>query len=256
MPKLPPASETASKKDRKYPYYALSNAIKLGAVVARHGGERVGVPKSVIAQDLDMDQAAASFAQATASAKTFGIVEGGAELRLTDLGRDYFAPTTSDESRLAELEFLAQPTAFSFLIDKFDGSKLPGKGMLANLLGRACGVPQSWRDRVAQLFISATNDLGVVDASGSLRYSAAKHHAGQHMRPTAVDAITNPMAIAPPAAVHQSDAARLSAPADRKDVWESGGLRLEMPDPLPRHLWERLKKIVDAMEPAEDPTKE
>ncbi len=139
---------------RRYPYYILPQCLKLGSIVKEHGGERAGVPKSVIAQGLNMDQGASNFSQLIASTKTFGIVEGTSELSLTNISREYFFPTSENGSRMAELEFLVQPTAFYHLIKRFDGSKLPKPTILGNLLGKECGIPASWRIRAAQIFMT------------------------------------------------------------------------------------------------------
>jgi hypothetical protein len=266
MAKQESPSENGVKQKGGYPYYVLKNCLRLGAVVKQHGGERAGVPKSVVARAMDADQGSSAFSTQVASAKNFGVIEGTSELRLTENGREYFFPTAANGSRLAELEFLAHPPAFAFLIKQFDGSRLASTQIIANQLGKHCGVPASWRLRVAQIFISAATDLGVLDQNGFLRYGAAKHTAGGSSNSTAtlqMHGMQSQPDRSPPA---QAAVGNMSGSADDKfsvggtffgvktNTWiygEAGGMvRLETSDPLPRDLWDRLTRYVKMLEPA------
>ena len=175
---MPPLTNDATK-DRKYPYYSFAQCLKLAGIVKEHGGElAAGVPKTVIGQ-MQTDHTSAMFSQIVASAKTWGLVEGSSELRLTELGREFYYPTADSGQRLAELSFLTIPTAYAYLVKEFDGSRIPKTAIMANKIGKSCGVPESWRMRAAQLFVNAATDLGVLDQAGYLRDHAAKHSAGK-----------------------------------------------------------------------------
>ena len=260
MAKKAPKKEEASRRRGGYPYYLLKPSIRLGEIVAKSGGDRVGVPKSVVASGLDVDQGSSTFAQMVASAKTFGIVDGTTDLRLTDLGSDYFLPTTPSATRAAELGFVAAPAAFEFLIKKFDGSMLPGATILGNLLAREFGMSDSWKTRVAQMFVSTVNEFGLVDQSGRLRYSAAKHSAGSTAPYASADASdSGPTTVTPgPAHLQLTGFApevRLGgAPvgSSKTSTWIHGAIRVETPDPLPQQVWEQLEQYVKLLKPAQE----
>lgn len=255
------AIDDGPRRKGGYPYYVLRQCLRLGTAVKEHGGERAGVPKALVAHHLEMDHGAASFAQLVTSAKTFGIVDGTSELFLTDAGRKYFFPTTDSESRAAELSFLVHPPSFATLVDELDGSRLPSTSMLANLLGRKCGVPTSWRVRAAQIFVSAATDMGVLDQGGNLRYAAAKHMAGtEHgmaaspMRSAAHETIPPPSTQNPlPSGIAGSP---ISGGAENVWVYRdgTGTIRLETPTQLTYAMWDRLTKYVDILRPSNGPT--
>jgi hypothetical protein len=253
--KRPVATPSAPKK---YPYNTLRQCMKLSAIVKEHGGDSASVPKSVIAQEMGTDQGSSMLSQLVASAKTYGIVDGLQELCLTELGREYYFPLSDDGKRSAELAFLAQPPAFEYLIKRFDGSRLPSPNILANELGRNCGVSESWRNRAASFFINTAQDLGVVDAGNFLRYAAAKHSADSTAPHTSTDAAdSGPITVAPETAhLHAtkfSPDVRVGAPVDssKTTAWTHGAIRVETPNPLTRQLWEKLQKYVELMEPDE-----
>src|SRR4051812_12085013 len=127
-----PTKPAHEKKSLRYPYNHIRTCLQVGSVVKDQGGELAFVPKPVIAKKLGKDESGSAFSQLVASTKTFGIVEGGIELKLTELGREYFFPVAENSRRAAELEFLSQPAAFQYLLREFDGSRLPAVEMIAN----------------------------------------------------------------------------------------------------------------------------
>jgi hypothetical protein len=271
-----PTEGASDSKKRTYPYYLLRGCISLGGVVRDAGGDRIAVPKSVVAAGVKMQQSASAFAQLVASAKSYGIVDGYTTLSLTEAGREYYFPTTDRSTRIAELTFLAQPAAFQFIIDKFDGSKLPSPEHLGNLLGRTFGIPRSWSGRAAQIFTTNAEDLGVIDSDGTLRYDAVKHEAGmfhtieEAVRRDAVSRGATPRPAAPHSAEEERHAADnfkaienaqrhyasvpQSASAPNVDVWtHPSGIRVEVPEPLTIELWQRLNRHVQSLKPDTQP---
>jgi hypothetical protein len=251
------------EKSGGYPYHILATALKLGEAVKQHGGRNV--PRAVLASELEM--AEAGFGQLCASAKMFGIVEGTRDLSLTNEGHDYFFPIDDTSKRTAELEFLVAPPTFRSLIEQFDGKRIPSAALLTNVMQRQFRVPQSWAARAASIFNSTVTSLGVVDSAGFLRYGAHRHSAGQprkEMQPprtysgedkldadSGVDAVVMQDGLP----THVIQAKSKVDDDGRSNVWtycEAGGaVRLETSDPLPKALWERLKRYVDVLEPTE-----
>jgi hypothetical protein len=243
-----------------YPYNSLGSCLKLAAVIKDHGGGEL--PKNVIAEAIGMGDNSPSFYQLCASTKGFGIIEGTRALKLTDLGHDYFFPTTESSARHALLWFIKTPAVFGKLIDRFDGKRLPGANLLANLVNREFGVPPSWAARTASLFISSLGDYELIDDGGFIRYGAAVHKAGRATAGVTTENGSDTALLDQQAAATQSSLAG-SMPSRSADsvspvkagtnVWqftEAGGtVRLETPDPLPKELWSRLKRYVNVLNP-------
>ncbi len=256
--KVTPKPPRKSPGEGGYPYNPLSAGLKLGSVIKDHGGGEL--PKSVIAGVISMGDSSPSFYQLCASTKCWGIVEGSRALKLTDAGHDYFFPTTESAARIAMLGFMKTPTVYAHLIDRFDGKRVPGPNLLSNLVHRECAVPSSWAGRAASLFVSSLSELGLIDEGGYLRYGAALHTATRNT-PTPADdqpdgaqedAIN--VILRSNATTTVPTAAPLVTSTVTGNVWqykEAGGLvRLETPDPLPKALWDRLKKYVEMLEPS------
>jgi hypothetical protein len=263
------------RRETAYPYYPFRTSLKLAEAVKSCGGKREGVPKDVLADALKMGESSPSFAQVLASAKCFGMIEGRGSYRLTEDGVRYFFPTEDNESLKAKLSFFARPTAFRLLVDRFDGDRLPEAPVLANILLRHGKVPKSWVGRAASLFMDAVNELGLIDEGGRLRYAVALKKATRDspVAPAAHEAFPEKVPFhqreihefaRPTVRPGQSSDPQESSPAPatgseprpeyRTNVWsfrEAGGMvRVESPDPLPRVLWERLKRYVDVLEPS------
>ncbi|HEV2968834.1 MAG TPA: hypothetical protein VGY55_02520, partial [Pirellulales bacterium] len=231
--------------------------IEFAAVIKEHGGDRIGVPRSTIAKELEKSGASSGFQLLAASAKIFGITEGHGDTRLTALARSYFFPTNERESRSAELAFMIEPPVFAELVKRLDGAKLPNTSILSNILSQM-GVTESWRMRAAQIFSSTAAELNVIDRLGFLRYEAACNAAALgEPRPQPPERTNdNQNATQQTAPTHEPEQ-RITA---KGNVWvysEGGGtVRLETTDPLPRELWARLKRYVEVLNPSPEQTKE
>ena len=256
--------QTAVRKDAKYPYNSLSQAIQVGQAVADHGGDRAQVPKSVIASQLSMGEGQSLFAQIVASAKIFGLVDGMRALVLTEVGKEYFFPTSETGKELSLLAFIGSPPAYRFLIERFDGNRMPHPTIMANLVKRECGVPESWATRVATMFVSIMTDANLIDGTGHLRYGAGLHSlqsGSTQQRP--LPEFEEPTIGSHPAPItaisllpskNQLPVSRIAS-SPEINVWvftEDGRtVRLETPDQLSKKLWDRLKKYVDVLEPSD-----
>jgi hypothetical protein len=282
-------TEQTRNKESAYPYYPFRACLKVAEAVKNCGGGRVDVAKDVLAHEMRMGESAPSFAQVIASAKCFGMIEGRGAYNMTEDAKCYFFPASETESEKAKLSFFGKPSSFRLLIGRFDGNRLPDAKTLANILLRDGRVPKSWISRVASLFVDAANDLGLIDDDGRLRYAVAMKKAGRSPPPgspmgsepateegqvrdktvtdsfpTSREGIITEHVGAPnvilPAKQRTQEPPAESDATNRTNVWwfrEAGGMvRVESPDPLPRVLWERLKRYVDVIEPAAEQEKE
>jgi len=161
-----------------YPYTSLGPSLKIADAVKDLGGARTSVPKSSLAAHLKESEKSAAFLQRVSSAKAFGLIAGRSEYILTEASKRYYFPTSENEKSTALLVCLDTPTGFRELIRRYDGDRLPSREILANILQRELGVPESWKERAAAFFENSAQLIGVIDADRFLRFKATQHSAG------------------------------------------------------------------------------
>jgi hypothetical protein len=259
------AREMSGRKGPAYPYYSWAASLKLAEAVKALGGDREAVMKGDIAHHLGVSEESQSLSQTIASAKTYGMIEGHGEYMLTEAGRHYFYPEDESDKRRAELAFINSPPVHESLIKRFDGNVLPLPRNLGTIL-RSLGVPVSWLDRSASQFKEACERLELIDPGGHLRYGFAVRCSGRakEANPELSAQMTgepsnrvehdqpkHPATSPPSTTVHSASQSRNS---ETLTVWTdpspSGTVRVETPNPLPRALWERLKRYVEILEPS------
>jgi hypothetical protein len=258
MVKQPSKTEPASKAPPAYPYYGYNASLGMASAVATLGGDRNEVAKKILAGHMQKAESSPSFTQLIASAKVFGMIEGWGSYKLTEHGKRYFLPSNDTDRAHAALSFFRSPLAFRRLIERFDGNPLPDVKTLENILRRdeESGVPKSWAERTAGIFRTAADQLGLIDAGGHLRYGAAKLSGRQvqDRRAEAAPQTNEPSSVAPESSgIRDAVSVEVMRPSPGMNTWiftEGGGtLKLETPDPLPKALWQRLQKYVEAIEP-------
>jgi hypothetical protein len=277
MPKLTddsdqPKADNGGPKLPAYPYYNFRKCIDVATAVKNAGGNRAPVSKKILAHELGMGADSPMFSQVIASSKVFGLIHGRGAYSLTETAKRYFFPEDGAAPRRALLEFFAKPAAFDKLIRRFDGNALPSSSSLANILLSSCNVPESWKDRTAGIFVSAAEQLGILDANRRLHYSVAVERAGKgeveaegdsgesHLasetalpKQPPVATATNFIPIRPPTT---ETSGPVAVNMNRWVFTEAGAtVKVETPNPLPRALWERLTRYVAMLEPAEEAPK-
>lgn len=160
------------KGEAAYPIYDLSEAVKVAEAVRDLGGGNAPVSKSLLAQQLKYAENGPSFFQRVAAAKAFGIIDGWGSYSLTELGRQYFFPTVENGKQSAAISFLTFPKAFSILVQKFDGGKLPTNEIIGNIIHSEADIPVSKKGIIAGCFVRSAQFLGVIDPNGFLRCKA------------------------------------------------------------------------------------
>ena len=164
-----------SKREIAYPAFTLEDCIRFSEGIKDMGGSRTPVAKSVLAKHCGLAESTPGFFQKLGAAKCFGIIEGWGSYTLTEHGRKYFYPTNDSEKTAAELHFLKKPAAFAILVKRFDGEKLPPVATLGNILHQEAGIADSWKDRLASIFVRSAEFIGIIDGNGFLRHDAAMH---------------------------------------------------------------------------------
>lgn len=250
-------------KPPQYPYYSFQKAKEVGEAVRDCGGVRGEVQKSVLAHRMRADENSSAFTNVTGAAKCFGIIQGWGSYSLTDAAKLFFYPSDPHQQRRSLLEMIKSPPAFGVLIDRFDGTRLPEVGLIANILHREFGVPESWMSRVASLFISSMREADLIDSGGFLRYSATMHsNAGMDVahdmsedRPATDEVRAVPEISQRPAP--PSIQPSIQATNGDLNAWvfsgkNGGTLRVETPRELTMDLWNKLSKYVQMLKPDSD----
>jgi hypothetical protein len=232
----------------KYPLVSLANAIELAEAVRDAGGANADVPKSVIASHLNSSEISGGFLQRIGSARSFGLIEGRGAYHLSEEAKRYFYPAHEADKERAQLVFLGSPVTFNEIIKRFDGSRLPAPSMLANILHREFGVPESWKDRTASAFIKAAQMVGAIDAQNFLRYRARLHNMTKPTLPIEVG----------PAGYDASTAGSaepVATPQPLGNSWffqmEGEFVRVETSPRLSLALWQKLSAYVEVLKPSE-----
>ena len=163
------------RKEPAYPYYDLEACIKFVSNIKDLGGSKERVKKSLLAKQVGLAESTPSFFQRLSASKVFGIIQGWGEYGLTELGRNYFYPQSEKAKTDALLSMFLTPRAFAFIVKRFDGERLPTTEIMGNILHQELGVPDSWKDRVAQTFNRSAHFSGIIDNAGFLRYDAGVH---------------------------------------------------------------------------------
>lgn len=225
--------------------------MKFALVIKELGGSKDGVKRSLIARQVRLAESTPSFFQRLSASKVFGVIEGWGEYRLTETGRNYFYPQSDQAKIEALLTMLSTPRAFAFLVKRFGGDKLPSSEIMGNILHQELGVSDSWKDRVAQIFIRSAHFAGIIDSDGFLKYDSEMHKSQSTVGEIPVEITVNE----PPtkATFLATDAPARGATATAgKDVWQFDHIRLETPRGMSRNLWEKLSAYVQILKPEDE----
>ena len=152
-----------------YPVYGLDEALKIGQAVYDLGGSRAPVKKETLANHMSYAETGPSFVQRIAAARTFGLIDGRGGYSLTELGRQYYLPTNDTDRNAAAYQALQRPPVFAKIFARFQGQRLPANQLLGNIVHTESGIPASWKDKVASLFVKSATAIGAVDAQGMLK---------------------------------------------------------------------------------------
>lgn len=249
-------TETADKKGKEssYPYYDLPTCIEFASHIKTYGGAKSGVKKSQLAHQVGLAESTPSFFQRLSSCKTFGIIDGWGEYSLTDLGRMLFYPQNDIDAQDAKFAMFSTPVAFAFIIKRFDGERLPPTNIMGNIFHQELGIPDSWKDRVAQIFARSANYLEIIDAGGCLRYDAAMHTRIRSSTELASEPAESPKKPLNPLDVPCDLTAVDDAP-EGLNAWsyshKGQKIKVQTPEILTKELWEKLNAYVQILKPGE-----
>ena len=237
-----------SGKESSYPVFDLQTCLEFASAVRELGGSKSPVKKSILAKHVGLAESTPSFFQKLSASKAWGIIDGWGSYQLSELGRTYFYPTSEDAKSRAGLAFLKKPTIFDHLANRFDGDKLPPNNVLGNILHQEFAIPDSWKDRLAGIFVRSAQYLGIIDSVGILRYDASMHEKTVE-RKVLVETIPD----VPDAKERSGDA--LETPAEGRAVWhfpyKGSYVRLDTPENIAPELCGKLNAYVQVIKPIE-----
>jgi len=257
--KQPAASRSLRRRTSKvtYPYHSLALCLDVAKAVRDIGNGKQTVSKSLLASHLGVAENSGDFAQKIASSKCYGLIDGRGDFQLTELSRAIYYPTEDPErqKRLALFEALKNPGAFDELLTRYDGARVPPQELMVNILSQEMGLPGSWANRVALIFVRALEMIGAV-TDNHIRYNAEleklqKGHGAHHK--------TQPHASEKKRDADRSDSDQLDDPPDDDSdtvgvvVWKypchGKWLRLEAPENLTLEVWEKLNLYLQVLKP-------
>jgi hypothetical protein len=160
------------KTEAAYPVYDFAEAVKVAEAVRDLGGANAPVSRSLLAQHLKYAENGPSFFQRVAATKSFGLIDGRGSYSITELAKQYFYPTVENGKEAAAVKSLTFPKAFSVLVQKFDGGKLPVIDMVGNIIHAEADIPVSKKNMLAGIFIRSAQFVGAIDSGGFLRCKA------------------------------------------------------------------------------------
>lgn len=104
-----------------------------------------------------------SFTSKIGAARQFGLIitTKGKVIQLTDTGNEILS-LTNDAAYETELSCFAQAPLYKKLIDRFDGSELPTRDELANILMNEYKITRSVKDSAAKCFFDSAEQLGII----------------------------------------------------------------------------------------------
>jgi len=252
-------TEQEAKAPASYPYYDLEACIKFASHIKELGGSKGGIQKSILAKQVGLSETTPSFFQTLSATKVFGLIDGWGSYNLTELGRKYFYPQSEIDKKTALLEAFARPAAFQLILKKFDGETLPKTEIMGNIFHQELGIPDSWKDRVAQICVRSAQFAGIIDNGGFLRYDAAVHiskaenpEAPKPQEPPAPAEAPARISdlIVPPSQRTVTQPAGYYSNPEVKEVWSSGTIRVETPLNISSEAWAKLNAYVQVLNPS------
>jgi hypothetical protein len=249
--KIKKTEHSQSNHSFVYPVLPFQNGLEVAKAVCDAGGANSGVQKSVIAHALKSSETSGGFIQRLGTARIYGMIEGRGDYRLTEGAKRYFFPSSDTEKRHALLALINSAPIFAEIIKRFDGNRVPTGDMLANVLLREFGIPESWKVRVARFFSKAASDAGILDNQGFLRYSSALHTL-DGMPGTSSN---NQAATQQRDAVSSTSSSQLGAERAGMNAWvfslKGKTVRVETSDELSPELWQKLDAYIKVLKPFE-----
>jgi hypothetical protein len=248
--------QDGKKREIAYPVYGLEEAVKIAAAVRDLGGARTPVAKTLLAKHLKYAETGPSFVGRLASAKFFQLIRGWGSYSLTETAQRYFYPTNASDKTIAAASFLKAQPVFAKIVTRFNGDPLPSAEMLGNTLHNESGIPASWKDKVAGIFISSAQFAGVLDSAGCLRCNEALQESPNipvesvQKEENSTQPQAQPHAIRHPKGDNllNADSKRWSLTEDNRTVF------IEHPRDIKCQEWESLNQYVQRIKP-EDKTK-
>ena len=178
------------------------------------------------------------------SVRAYGFLDYKAgRIKLTPLGEKVATPTDADDRIFALLAAMMNFSAFKTLTERYQGKNEPEKKFTENALASEGKIKREDASKWADCFLKSARYAGL------FKHGAHFRDAGIKIPKTVVHPTQRP--------ILNSESAELGD--EDKPGWLTypvpvpGGMaRIFVPSDLSRQAWEKLKKLLDAIEPAKE----
>lgn len=173
--------------------------------------------------------------------KAYGLITtGGDRARLTALGESIVAPKDPSEVTNARINALSTFPLFKALVERYRGKGEPDPGFVANALLTEVKVKTDTAEAWADCFIKSARYVGLFNALSG----RPERPLDEPMWPP-----KPPPSEPPPVEIHLSE-------EEAKEGWlvypvrvAGGTARIVVPPSLSHGVWEKLKRLLEAIEP-------
>lgn len=166
-----PGKTRSERSETTYPYFGLSNALKVMQAVRKAGG--TDAPSSDVMRELGIEKTTDRYwAYGIPAAAQFGLIErvGRGEsgrIKLTELGMRVALPGPGEE-RAAKVAAFKTPELYTKLLERFAGAEKPSKEGLKNILHRDYRIVESMAPLAADAFLDSLAVAGLIAADGTI----------------------------------------------------------------------------------------
>jgi len=153
------------------PTYSVTEALRVPAALRDEYGKQATRPLMVAAA-LNMSPTGSTFRMITGAAVAYGLTDGAAQgesIGLTQLGRRAVAPTQEGDDTSALREAVLTPRVVRQFLEKYDGSKVPSRGIALNVL-EEMDVPGDVTGRALDMILENARFAGFIKEINGQEY--------------------------------------------------------------------------------------
>jgi len=153
------------------PSFSITEALRVPNALRDEYGKQPTRPL-MLAAALNMSPTGSTFRMVTGAAVAYGLTDGAAQgevIALTALGRRAVAPTEEGDDRAALREAVLQPRVVRQFLEKYDGSRVPSKGIALNVI-EEMGVPGEVTEKAFSMILENATAAGLLQDINGQQY--------------------------------------------------------------------------------------
>lgn len=227
-------------------FSGLEDCVAIAAKVSVNAGGDAS--EEEFSKIIDISLTSSYFNLALNSVRAYGLLDyANGRIRLTSLGEKVTTPADANELSTALLTAIRNFTPFKSLAERYQGKGEPEKQFILNLLQSEKKVKQTEIPQWADCFLRSARFAGLFNKTASL-----------------IDGVKMAQTVIVPGI--SEDKSKTNSGVlnldENKPGWltypvpvPSGMAKIVVPEDLSRSAWEKLKKLLDAIEPAKEDLK-